>query len=152
MKFRPRVAALVACAAVSAGLVVIGAPPAQAASAVRIYRVWYDSPGSDTRTNTSLNGEYVIVKNYATTSRSITGWTVRDVTGYVYKFGTLSIPAGKTVVLRTGKGTNTSTTRYWQRTSYVWNNDRDTAYLRNASGTLMHSCSYNSTAVDYKNC
>jgi hypothetical protein len=143
-------ARICALTAVAASLLV--AVPAEAAPAVKITRIYYDSPGSDTRTNTSLNGEYVIVKNMTGTTRSITGWTVKDVAGHTYKFGTFSLGAYKTVVLRTGKGANTSTTRYWQLTSYVWNNDRDTGTLRNAAGTVIHSCAYSSTAVDYKNC
>lgn len=135
-----------------AGSILVAPAPAHAASPVRIYRIWYDSPGSDTRTVASLNGEYVILKNYTTTTKSITGWTLRDVTGYTYTFGSTSIPAGKSVTLRTGKGTNTSVTKYWQRGSYVWNNDKDTGYLRNSAGTVMHSCAYNSTAYDYRNC
>jgi hypothetical protein len=143
-----RIGALIAVAA-SVALV---PAPAEAASAVRIYRIYYDSPGADYRSNSSLNAEYVMLKNYATTTRYVTNWTIRDVTGYVYKFPTTAIGAGKTVTLHTGKGTNSGSHRYWQRTNYVWNNDRDTAYLRNGSGTLVHTCSYNSSAVDYKNC
>jgi hypothetical protein len=136
-------------AAVSA---VLAPAPAEATPAVKVYKIYYDSPGSDTRTNTSLNAEYIVLKNMTTSSRSITGWTVRDLAGHIYKFGTLSIPAGKTVTLHTGKGTNSSTHRYWGSGAYIWNNDKDTAYLRNSAGTLIHSCAYNSTAVDYKYC
>jgi hypothetical protein len=136
--------------AVFAGL--MAATPADATPAIKIYRIYYDSPGSDTRTNTSLNGEYVVLKNMTASSRSLTGWTVRDASAHIYKFGTLSIPAGKTVTLHTGKGTNSSTHRYWGSGSYIWNNDRDTGQLRNSAGTLIHSCAYNSTAVDYKYC
>lgn len=125
---------------------------AEATPALKVVKVYYDSPGTDTRTNTSLNGEYVVVKNMTTVTRSLTGWTVRDVSGHIYKFGTFSLGAGKTVTLHTGKGTNSATHRYWGQTNYVWNNDKDTAYLRNSAGTLIHSCAYNSTAVDYKNC
>jgi hypothetical protein len=126
--------------------------PADAAPVVKIIKVYYDSPGADTRTNTSINGEYVVVKNMTTTTRVITGWTVRDAAGHIYKFGTFSLGGGKTVTLYTGKGTNSSTRRYWGQTNYVWNNDKDTASLRNASGSLIQTCSYNSTAVDYKTC
>ena len=72
-----------------------------------------------------------------TTARSLNGWTVRDAANHVYTFGTFSLGAGKSVVLRTGKGTNTSTTRYWGLGWHVWNNTGDTAYLRNAAGTAM---------------
>jgi len=67
------------------------APPtavraAAAAPAVKISYVKYDSPGSDTGSNYSLNGEYVVIKNTTGTARSLTGWTLRDKTGYTYKF------------------------------------------------------------------
>jgi hypothetical protein len=48
----------------AAGLLAI-ASPAEAASAIQIYRVYYDSPGKDTRSNSSLNAEYVVLKNTA---------------------------------------------------------------------------------------
>ena len=128
------------------------AGPAQAAPAVKISKIYYNSPGSDTGSNTSLNAEYVTLLNTTTSARTITGWTVRDKAGYVYKFPTTTIAAKSAVTLRTGKGTNNSTTRYWQRTWYVWNNTGDTAYLRNTAGTLVHSCSYGSSTAAYKNC
>lgn len=130
-----------------AGLVVLvsgvlAAPAASAASAVRISYVYYNSPGSDTGSNTSLNAEYVRIKNFSSTNRSLTGWTLRDKTGYTYRFPTFTLKAGATVTVRTGKGTASSTTRYYNRTWYVWNNSGDTAYLRNASGTTVDTCSW----------
>jgi hypothetical protein len=118
---------------------------AQAASTVQIYRVYYNSPGTDNRSNASLNGEWVQIINRASSSRSLTGWKLRDRTGYTYTFGTFRLSARKTVYVHTGKGTNTATNRYWGRTSYVWNNTGDTAYLRNSSGTLIDSCSWGSS-------
>jgi hypothetical protein len=50
---------LVVCALAAAPLCAMG--PADAAPAVKIIKVYYDSPGTDTRTNTSINGEYVVV-------------------------------------------------------------------------------------------
>jgi hypothetical protein len=58
-------------------------------------RIQYDSPGSDTRSNTSLNAEYVVIKTRGTTGRSLTGWTVREAANHVYKFGTFTLGAGK---------------------------------------------------------
>jgi len=139
-------------AALAWAVVLVGAGPAQAATPVKITLIYYNSPGSDTRANTSLNAEYVVLKNTTTRTQGITGWTVRDAAGHVYKFPTTTLAAGRTITLRTGKGTNSSTTRYWQQSNYIWNNDRDTAYRRNAAGTLMQSCSYNSTAAVSKTC
>lgn len=126
--------------------------PAEATPVLKIVKVYYNSPGSDTRTNTSINGEYVVIKNMTGTRRSLYRFTVRDLQSHVYTFGTFYLGAYASVTLHTGKGTNTSAHRYWGLSSYVWNNDTDRATLKNASGTTVHYCSYNSTAVAYKNC
>ncbi|HEV8529075.1 MAG TPA: hypothetical protein VGS60_16245 [Actinomycetes bacterium] len=39
----------------------------------------------------------------------------------MYKFGTFSLGAGKSVRIHTGTGTNTSTDRYWNSGAYIWN-------------------------------
>jgi hypothetical protein len=127
---------------------------------VQITRVWYDSPGSpDFGANSSLNGEYVQIKNTTKKAVTLKGWTVRDTTkrsDHVYTFGAFLLGAGKTVTLRTGKGTNGATNRYWGRSggtyAYIWNQTSDTAYVRNTAGKLIDSCAYNSARVDYKNC
>ena len=51
-----RILATAAAAVMALGLM---AAPAEAASAVQIYRVYFDSPGKDNRSNKSLNGEWV---------------------------------------------------------------------------------------------
>jgi hypothetical protein len=141
----------VAVAAVCAAAVVVPALPAEAAPTVRFREVYYNSPGSDTGSNTSLNGEWIQIGNYGSTSRSLRGWTVRDKSGHTYTFGTFTLGARKIVTLRTGKGSNTQSTRYWGLSSYVWNNSGDTAYLRNSAGTSVDSCSWGSSG-SYKYC
>jgi hypothetical protein len=152
MRIRQSLTTAAAAVLAAAGLLTVTPAPAEAASSLRIYRIYYDSPGTDTRSNTSLNAEYVMIKNYATTTKYLTNWTIRDNTGYVYKFPGTAIGAGKTVVLHTGKGTNSGAHRYWQRTNYVWNNTTDKATLKNSVGTVMHTCSYPDTTALYKNC
>ena len=133
--------------------VVAPATAAQAAGPIQIAKIYYDSPGSpDKGSNESLNGEYLVLKNHSTAAKTVSGWSVKDAAGYTYTLPTLTMGAGKTLTIRTGKGTNTSTVRYWNRTWYVWNNDKDTAYLRTSSGVVADSCSYNSTAYDYTTC
>jgi len=140
--------ASVGCAA----LLVTSAVSAEAASPIQFGKIQYNSPGADYATNASVNGEYVVIKNLGTTSRSLTGWTVRDAANHVYKFGTFSLGAGKTVVLRTGKGPNTAGTRYWGASYHIWNNTGDKAYLRNAAGTAMDYCAWTSNGLGYKAC
>jgi hypothetical protein len=132
--------------------IAVTAVPAEAASAVQFGTIRYDAPGSDTATNTSVNGEYVVLRNSGTTARSLTGWTVRDAANHVYKFGAFSLGAGKSVVLRTGRGTNTGTTRFWGLGYHVWNNTGDKAYLRNAAGTAIDYCAWTSKGLGYKTC
>src|SRR5258708_1363861 len=84
-----------------------------AQAAIKFTYIQYNSPGTDTGSNTSLNAEYVTVKNTGTARHVLTGWTVRDASGHVYKFGSYSLCAGCSVKLHTGHGTNTRTNRYW---------------------------------------
>jgi hypothetical protein len=65
----------------------------------------------------------------------------------VYTFGTFSLPAGKSVTLHTGKGSNTSTNLYWGSGNYIWNNTGDTAYLRKAgTSSNTDTCSWKSVS------
>ena len=139
-------------AASCAAVVTVAAAPAEAASPIQFGKIQYNSPGTDYATNTSVNGEYVVLRNTGSTSRSLTGWTLRDAANHVYKFGTLTLGAGNTVVIRTGKGTNSSTTRYWGMGYHVWNNSGDKAYLRNSVGTAMDYCAWTSNGAGYKSC
>jgi hypothetical protein len=153
MSARSRIGATLVAAALTLGAAVCVAAPAQAAGpAVKIATIYYDSPGSDKGSNTSLNAEYVDLKNTTTKAQTITGWTLRDAGKFVYTFPKTTIAAGKTVRVHTGKGTASTAHRYWGKTWYVWNNDKDTATLRNKSGAQVHVCSYSSLAVDKKSC
>ncbi|MFB9474804.1 lamin tail domain-containing protein [Nonomuraea salmonea] len=151
---------LLTAALLAASVVAVAQPAYAAAPAVQITKIYYDSPGSpDNGGNSSLNGEYVQVRNMTKKAVNLRGWTMRDATrrqDHIYTFGTFTLKPGKTVTLRTGKGKNTSTTRYWGRSggtlAYIWNQSKDTAYLRNAAGKLIDSCSYNSSRDDYKVC
>jgi hypothetical protein len=138
-------ALLVACLVAAASFLI--ASPAQAAPAtVYIYKVYYNSPGSDTGSNSSLNAEYVVIRNGDDVSHSVSGWTVRDAAGHIYTFGSLRLGAGKQAVIHTGKGTTYTTTAsthlYWGRSWYVWNNTGDKVILRRADGSLKDTCTY----------
>jgi len=97
----------VATAASAVALVLaVGAPNADASSAVRFGKIQYNSPGSDTGSNSSLNAEYVTVTNHAATKRKLTGWTLRDASHHVFHFPTFSLASGASVRVHTGKGSN----------------------------------------------
>jgi hypothetical protein len=127
---------------------VTGSTPAPAtpkAGEVQFTSIVYNPAGADTSSNTQLNKEYVRVTNKTTKAINLKGWTIRDRAGTVYTFGTsLSLAANASAWVLTGKGTNNKPVnyRYWGRTTYVWNNGGDAAYLRTSTGKAIDSCTW----------
>jgi hypothetical protein len=116
--------------------------PAVASAAVRITKIQYNPPGSDSGSNASLNQEYVVIKNTGTKAVTLTGWSLRDQQRHVYKFGTLKLAAGKSVTIHTGNGTDDRNDVYWGSAEYVWNNDGDKATLKTRNGHTVDACGY----------
>ncbi|GGV38403.1 hypothetical protein GCM10010277_25590 [Streptomyces longisporoflavus] len=153
MRIRSAVPAVLAAAALSASLLAVS--PASAAAhqgGLHLGYIQFDSPGRDTRSNSSLNAEWVNIHNNTRSAIQLKGYKLKDNTGYTYTFGSYKIGAGKTVKVRTGKGTNASGVRYWGRGSYVWNNTSDKARLIKPSGSLKDSCSWTNSNPGYKSC
>jgi hypothetical protein len=123
-------------------LVLAPAPAAEAAPTIRFTRIYFDSPGADRGGNSSLNAEWIRVKNAGKKARVLTGWTVRDASGHVFRFPTFKLRAGASVTIHTGRGTNTAGHLYWRSSWYVWNNTGDSATLRNRSGARIDVCKY----------
>lgn len=150
--FGRRVAAVACAVAVVGGL---AAAPAQAAAKpakVRIAKVYYDSPGPDRGSNSSLNHEWVALHNYGGKAKDLYGYTVRDRSNHVYRFGHVSLRAGKTIYVHTGRGKNGTVHVYQGRRWYVWNNTSDAATLRTRYGTKIDVCSWSHTGKGWKNC
>ncbi|WP_329036810.1 lamin tail domain-containing protein [Streptomyces sp. NBC_00178] len=135
--------ALAAAAALAGSL--LATAPASAAShqgGLHLGKIQYDSPGSDNRSNTSLNAEYVDIHNNGRSTLQLRGYKLKDNTGYTYTFPSHTVGAGKTVRVHTGKGRDSGAHAYWNRGSYVWNNTGDKARLYKPGGTLLDSCSW----------
>jgi hypothetical protein len=124
------------------------AAPAHAANpALHLSKVYVNSPGADTGTNSSLNAEYAVISNSSyTTVYTLTGYTLSDESGHVYTFPTFKLKARGAVTVHTGTGTNASTNLYWGSKAYIWTNTGDTAYLKNTVKTLKDSCNWGSVA------
>jgi hypothetical protein len=139
-----RAAVVAAVAGVGLTSFVTFAQPASAASKFQIVKVRFDSAGKDTPiTNAKLNDEYVIITNTDTVEHNLSGWRIRDVANHVYVFPDgARLGAKKSVRVRTGRGTDTAANRYQNRGAYVWNNDADTAWLRNPQGRGGDVCSW----------
>ena len=108
-----------------------------------IVKVYYNPPGKDYSKNSEYVKEYIQVKNTGTKPLTLTGYVLRDNGPQKFTFpkGTKIAP-GKTLTIRSGKGKNTSSTLYWNKSSSIWNNTGDTARLHNSKGTLLESCKY----------
>jgi competence protein ComEC len=103
--------------------------------ALEIAHIEYDPPGNDQGEN--LANEYVEIRNGAAESVSFSGYALKDAAGTTFTFpSSFVLPAGATVKVRTGTGTDTASDLYWGRGAAVWNNDHDTATLL-ASGTVV---------------
>ena len=131
-------------------------PTTPAVGSVQFTKIQYDSPGVDSGSNSSLNTEWVRLTNKTKAKINLNGWTVRDAAGIVYKFtGTLNLAAGGSILVQTGKGTNTATRRFWNRagrTGYVWNNAGDTATLRTNANKTIDTCKWTTAASGNTTC
>jgi hypothetical protein len=142
-----RTVSILAAAVVTAlaGAMAIGGPASAATPSLRFHGAQYDSPGKDTRTNASLNNEWISLINSGSKAVNLDHYTIRDAANHVFTFGDVTIPArGGRIWLHTGKGTKNARNAYWGSGNYIWNNTGDTATLRNASGKTLDTCSWKS--------
>ncbi len=99
--------------------------------------IWTHSPAYG-----CLRGEINKKDEYLRLERScevsINGWTIKDETTRKYRLEEIS---AKEFYLYSGKGTNTQDNLYWGRGS-VWNDDRDSVFIRDDSGLLVFYDSY----------
>jgi hypothetical protein len=109
---------------------------------VEISSVQYDSPGRDTRSNRSLNKEWVEITNNTRRTINLDGWTLRDEDGHRYTFDHYRLDGRSTVRVHTGQGRDTRSDVYQDRRNYVWDNRSDTATLRNDHGRFVDDTSW----------
>jgi hypothetical protein len=110
-------------------------PAAEKASgAFRIDQIHY-------KQGATLNSEYVVIKNITHRRHILTGFRVVDPNdGQRYQFPRTILRAGRSVVLHTGRGRNNPGDRFWGQDAPMWNNDGDTALLKNRAGVVVDRC------------
>jgi hypothetical protein len=142
---------LAATALVSGALLAAATLPAAAAnhgrrapqrSSVVLGAIQYDSPGPDNRSTRSLNAEWVTVTNTARSAINLNNWTLSDADHHTYRFNHVRLGGHQSVRVHTGTGRDTARNLYQDRRAYMWNNNTDTATLRNANGHLIDSKSW----------
>jgi hypothetical protein len=107
-----------------------------ASSPVTIEGIEYDPPGWD------VAGEYVVLRSWATADVDMTGWTLRDLAGHVYRFPAFVLGPSSQVRLYTRAGENGPGELFWGRRAAVWNNRGDAALLVDAEGREVHRYTY----------
>jgi hypothetical protein len=141
-----RLAMLVAAVALVAPTTVWAASnraDSAALPAMRLSKIQFDPPGDDDLSNASLNKEWVQIHNFGVKPWDLTGWSVRDITGFKYKFPAgFTVQPGATVTLHTGSGKDRALNLYWGQGSYIWNNTGDKATLKNARKLVVDTCAY----------
>lgn len=137
-----RSAGLAAVALGSAALATAAARPAAATGAhtlpahhrspIVIGAVQADRPGRDDGSKRSLNGEWITAENTGHRAVNLKGWTltIRS-THKTYHFSNLRLGGRQEVRVHTGHGRDTWRSVYQDRRTYVWDNRRDAATLRN---------------------
>jgi hypothetical protein len=86
---------------------------------------------------TDAQSEYAEIMNQGATDQSMKGWKLNDQAYHTFEFPNFILPAGGTVKVWVGQGTDSDTDLYWEREAPVWNNDGDIAELHNADGVLV---------------
>ncbi|WP_329365640.1 lamin tail domain-containing protein [Streptomyces sp. NBC_01483] len=128
---------LAAAALSAAALVGAAALPAAANGSgprgpqVEISKVQYDAPGHGSRSNRSLNEEWVQITNSGRDSVNLDDWTLSNRQGRVYTFHHLRLNGHSSVRVHTGVGRDTYRDVYQDRRNFVWDDREDTATLRN---------------------
>ena len=135
--------AVAAMMAVPLVMVIMPSATAAAPRGVRITTIYVNPPGPDYRKNKTLNHEWVRIKNFAGSRRTLTHWILRDKGGNVYRFPRFHLAPGAVVWVHTGRGINRPHNLYMGRHNFIWNNKiGDTATVRRANGVFVDRCHY----------
>ena len=102
---------------------------------LRLATVHADAAGDD---RANLIGEHVVPVNAGDAPLDLSGWTLADEAGHVYRFPDgFGLAAGARVTVHTGAGADATTALYWGADGPVWNNDGDVVTVRDANGAVV---------------
>lgn len=88
--------------------------------------------------NIDEQAETVELKNKCS-QVSANGWVIKDESRKTYTFEDIYIGE---IMLHSGQGIDNSTDIYWNSEMNIWNNDRDSLYLFDLEGNIVHYESY----------
>lgn len=82
----------------------------------------------------------------------MTGWILVDTIGHGKEktpFDGFVLASGATVTVHTGNGQNSDTDRYMGYNYYIWNNEGDTATLKDNNGNVVDQKTCNQGNCEY---
>jgi micrococcal nuclease len=107
---------------------------------VKITHIQADAPGHD---GENPNGEWVEIVNEGSAAVNLEGYSLKDAANHIYTFPAFTLQPGATVRLYSGQGQDDASSLYWGREGEaVWNNDGDSAFLRDSEGNLVDDYNY----------
>ncbi len=107
---------------------------------LKIIHIEADAPGDDRQ---NPNGEWVKIANQGNDPVHMRGFTLSDAANNKYTFTDFAVLPGATFRLFSGQGEDTGQALYWGLSgTSLWNNDTDTAFLRDDKGALIDSLGY----------
>jgi len=80
--------------------------------------------------------EFIVIYNEC--GVNLRGWIIKDESTKDYEFGDIS---RREIILYSGDGENEGNKLYWKRGN-VWNNDKDSVFIRDPEGLLVYYDSY----------
>jgi len=86
--------------------------------------------------------EWVEITNEGADIVDITGFTLKDEANHIFTFPQMILVSGASIRVYTGSGINTTDTLYWSLDETVWNDDGDTAFLRDPGGAIVDTFGY----------
>lgn len=106
-------------------------------------KITYIKANARGKDNENPNGEWVEISNTGDASINMQGYTLQDAGNHSYTFNKFSLAAGQTVQVYSGRGQDRADSLYWGLVDdSVWNNQGDSAFLRNAEGNLVDRYEY----------
>jgi hypothetical protein len=113
-------------------------PPAE-----RVEFVWpfhYDADGEDA---VNMNDEYFALRNTGDVVVDMSGWTVENERGVMYRFPDgFVLPVNAFVYVHSGAGVSLPGILYWNAAAPIWHNTTDIAVLRDAEGGIIDVYAY----------
>jgi micrococcal nuclease len=107
---------------------------------IKIQKIYYDAPGSDPE---NPNGEWVEIVNDGSKAVDLTGFSLKDEANHIYTFPAATLAPGRLLKVYSGQGADSGGALYWGLVGdAVWNNDGDTAFLRDPQGRLVDIYEY----------